>query len=175
MSIATEPTLPLAPDLAAGRELSDAEQDYLFDLNGYLILRDVISPDQLQRINAWVDAQDRPNLETGDWVGDCEVHTYEGTDGINFQNAVAADEPAFQELIDNPKWVGQVRRYIETGDHTLSMDETFLNVRQGGGFIPSDDFIGKLTDAQKQIIQPIAPKGRPGRTITFERGGGVGV
>ncbi|MEL7240311.1 MAG: phytanoyl-CoA dioxygenase family protein, partial [Planctomycetota bacterium] len=134
---ATKTTLPLVPDYAAGRDLTDAETDYLFDVFGYQILRGVVSEDQLRRINAWVDAQDRENLQTGDWVGDCEVHTYGGVDGINFQNAIAADEPAFQELIDNPKWVDQCRRYIEVDAHSLSIDETFLNIRKGGGFIPT--------------------------------------
>lgn len=297
----TEPTLPLAPDLGAGRDLTELEQDYLFDVYGYRILHNVVSPDQLRRVNAWVDVQDRSSLESGDWVGNCEVHTYgTGTDGINFQNIVEADESVFQELIDNPNWIDQVRRYIETDSHQLSIDETFLNVRQGGGFIPthsggdavrftglfdwhngkwavgqinvlmaltdigpgdggtslvpashkarfphpvntkgnawsqgvgghetigmcevnmkagdavmftdgichgsvprindgerrimvyrysphllanrmnyipSDEFMAKLTDAQRAIIQPVLPKGRPGRTLTFEQGTGVG-
>lgn len=300
----SKPTLPLVPDYAAGRDLSEAEADYLFDIYGYRLLRNVVSADQLARINAWVDRQDRDNLDSGDWVGDCEVHTYGSKDGVNFQNAVAADEPAFQELIDNPKWVDQCRRYIATDAHWLSIDESFLNVRQGGGFIPthsgghsvrftglfnwhngkwavgqinilmaltdigpgdggtslipashkskmehpavtelggqdkawgaqlngestagmcevnmkagdavmfsdglchgsvprtnpgerrimvyrysphllanrmgyipSEEFLAKLTDRQRDIIQPITPKGRPGRTITFGKGSGVG-
>jgi hypothetical protein len=41
------------------------ENDYLFDLLGYQIIKQAISPDQLQRINDWVDAQ--PPREIGDW------------------------------------------------------------------------------------------------------------
>lgn len=31
-------------------------QDYLFDLQGYLILEDAISKDDLEKINGWIDA-----------------------------------------------------------------------------------------------------------------------
>ena len=231
-----------------------------------------------------------------------EVHTYGAKDGMNFQNVMAADEPVFQDLIDNPKWVPLVRRYIETDAHQLNIDECFLNVRQGGGFIPthscgdevrfttlfgwhngkwavgqinilmaltdigpgdggtslvpashkarlmhpvhgerrnsawgkgisgketigmcevnmkagdaimftdgichgsvprsnpgerrimvyrysphllanrmgyvpSEEFLAKLTESQRKIVQPITPKGRPGRTLTFTKGSGVG-
>ena len=131
-------TLPPVPDPSGGRELSTAEKDYLFDVQGYLILRGVLSPDRLRRINAWVDAQQNKNLTSGDWLGNVEVHTYgSGTDGVNFQNVMEADDPVFQECIDNPAYLGDVRRYVETGKHRLSIDECFLNVRQGGGYIPT--------------------------------------
>jgi hypothetical protein len=32
------------------------ENDYVFDLLGYRVLEQAISPDQLQRINNWIDA-----------------------------------------------------------------------------------------------------------------------
>ena len=297
-------TLPPVPDPAAGldRGLSDTEKDYLFDIQGYRILRNVLSPEQLQAINGWVDAQDRDALESGDWVGDVEVHTYGAKDGMNFQNIMEADAPVFQDLIDHEAWVPQVRRYIESEQHRLSIDECFLNLRRGGGFIPShsgadrprltglftwhnghwavgqinilmalndigpgdggttlipgshkqrfphplqqehgktmweqnasgvdtlgmcevnlkagdavmfadgichgsmprtnlgerrimvyrysphllanrmnylpsDEFLAKLTETQRAIVQPVPPKGRPGRTITFEKGTGTG-
>ncbi len=297
-------TLPPVPDPANGRDLSDAEADYLFDVQGYRILRDVLSPLQLEKINGWVDRQDTENLESGDWVGDVEVHTYGAKDGLNFQNVMEADEPVFQDLIDSEAWIDQVRRYIEadSDQHKLSIDECFLNLRRGGGFIPShsggdgvrftglfgwqngkwavgqinilmalndigpgdggttlipgshkqrlahplesengktmwqqnasgvdtlgmcevnlqagdavmftdgichgsmprvnpgqrrimvyryspqllanrmnylpsDEFLAKLTDAQRAIVQPVPPRGRPGRTLTFQKGDGVG-
>ncbi|BAM03386.1 phytanoyl-CoA dioxygenase family protein [Phycisphaera mikurensis] len=297
-------TLPLAPDPANGRDLSDAEADYLFDVQGYRILRNVLSPLQLEKINGWVDRQDTDRLESGDWVGDVEVHTYGSKDGLNFQNIMEADNPVFQELIDQPAWIDQVRRYIvgDSTQHRLSIDECFLNLRRGGGFIPthsggdsvrftglfqwlngkwavgqinilmalddigpgdggttlipgshkqrfghplatesgksmwdlgasgvdtlgmcevnlnagdavmftdgichgsmprtnpgerrimvyryspqllanrlnyipSDEFLARLTEAQRAIVQPVPPRGRPGRTLTFQKGSGVG-
>lgn len=295
-------TLPPAEDAGLGRDLTEAEADYLFDVQGFRVLEGVLSPEQLDAINGWVDAQDRENLANGDWVGDVQVHAYGQNDGMNFQNVMEADAPVFQDLIDHPGWVDMVRRYITNDDHRLSIDECFLNIRSGGGFIPthsggdnvrftgqfawpngkwavgqinilmaltdigpgdggttlipgshhgrfrhpvydqspgpegaagrtgpktlgmrevnmkagsalmftdgichgsmprvndgerrilvyrysphllanrmnyipSDAFLAKLTDAQKAIVQPIPPLGRPGRTLTFEAGEAVG-
>ncbi|MEX0745438.1 MAG: phytanoyl-CoA dioxygenase family protein [Phycisphaeraceae bacterium] len=113
---------------------TDAELDYLFDLHGYRIIRNALSAEQLAAINAWVDAQDVDALEPGDWIGDVEVQTYGSKDGTNFQNIIEAG-PVFEELIDNPAWLEQVRRYIVVDDHMLRIDECFLNVRRSGGYI----------------------------------------
>lgn len=115
--------------------LTVAEQDYLFDLQGYRILKQALSPDQLQQINNWVDRQDIDNLKPGDWIGHVEAHTYGAKDGFNFQNIIEAGA-VFEDLIDHSAWIEQVRRYIEVGDHTLSIDECFLNIRRRGGYIP---------------------------------------
>lgn len=117
------------------RELTDTEQDYLFDLNGFRIIRGALDPDQLAAINGWVDDHDVDALRPGDWIGDVEVHTYGAKDGVNFQNIIEGG-PIFEELIDNPKWFDQVSRYIAVGAHHLRIDECFLNIRRSGGFIP---------------------------------------
>ena len=36
------------------------EQQYLFDLNGYLVIKDVLSPDEVGELDALIDAQDLP-------------------------------------------------------------------------------------------------------------------
>ena len=61
-------------------------QDYLFDWQGYLILENAISDDDLEKMNAWIDAHWRYVEEpweenTGDkrvprWIGNIETHTY---------------------------------------------------------------------------------------------------
>jgi hypothetical protein len=111
-----------------------AENDYLFDLNGYRVIRGALSPDQVTRINAWVDHQTREPLTPGQWLGNVEVHSYQGHDGINFQNVVEAGD-VFEECIDHPSWIDDVRRYVCTDAHGLSINECFLNVRETGGFI----------------------------------------
>ncbi|MGW0230918.1 phytanoyl-CoA dioxygenase family protein [Actinopolymorpha singaporensis] len=116
--------------------LTRQERDYLFDVNGYRVLRGALSGDQLQAINAWVDAQDPSALRPGEWIGDVEVHTYGAEDGVNFQNIIEGG-PVFEELIDHPSWIDEVRRYIISGAHQhLRIDECFLNVRRSGGYIP---------------------------------------
>ena len=70
--------------------------DYLFDLNGYLIIKGAIAPQDLQEMNQWVDEhwdyvsgkRRSTNDEAGTWIGNIETHTYSGPDGCNFQNII---------------------------------------------------------------------------------------
>src|SRR4028118_1941549 len=94
------------------------ENDYLFDLRGYRVLEGAISPDQLQRINDWVDAQ--PPRQPGDWVGNVHVHSYQGHDGTNYQNIIEAGD-IFEEMMDNPTWFEAVSRYIVNDFNRLSI------------------------------------------------------
>jgi hypothetical protein len=112
--------------------LTPQEKDYLFDLQGYRIIEDALTPLQLKQINDWVDTQ--PQVPTGTWLGDVEVHSYQGHDGVNYQNIIEGGK-VFEELIDNPAWISEVRRYIENSSHRLSINEAFLNVRGQGGYI----------------------------------------
>lgn len=131
-----EPTrLPAVCFDPAEAELSQAEQDYLFELRGYRILRGALSEDQLARMNAFVDGQNLDALQPGQWVGNVEVHTYGSKDGVNFQNIMEAGG-VFEELIDHPTWIELMHRYIGEGPHDVEIDENFLNVRESGGFIP---------------------------------------
>ena len=112
--------------------LTPEAKDYLFDLQGYRVIDNALTPLQLGQINDWVD--DQPPAPTGTWLGNVEVQSYQGHDGINYQNIIEGG-PVFEELIDNPAWIGEVRRYVENGFHGLSINEAFLNVRGQGGFI----------------------------------------
>ncbi|MEM8782062.1 MAG: phytanoyl-CoA dioxygenase family protein [Planctomycetota bacterium] len=125
------------PD-ARETDLTAEQQDYLFDLRGFRVISEALSTNQLERINDFVDTNLRDDLEPGEWIGNVETHSYghaETPDGINFQNVIEGGE-VFEELIDQPAWIDQVRRYIECEQHQLSIDENFLNVRRTGGFIP---------------------------------------
>ncbi len=115
---------------------TQAELDYLFEVRGYRILKGALSPDQLERINNWVDEKDIDNLKPGEWIGNVETHTYGAKDGINFQNVMEGGD-VFEECIDHPAWFEQCKRYIQHGGHSISIDENFLNIRQSGGFIPT--------------------------------------
>jgi hypothetical protein len=101
-------------------------------LLGYRVLKNAISPDQLQRINDWVDAQ--PPRKPGDWVGNIEVHSYQGDDGTNYQNIVEGGE-VFEEMMDNPPWYDAARHYIVNDFNGLAIQENLLNVREQGGYI----------------------------------------
>jgi len=106
-------------------------EDYLFDLKGYLILENAITPGQLGRINQWID--DAPPLKNDEWLGHVQAQSYHGEDGINYQNIIEGGD-VFEELIDHPSWVEHCRKYIGKDDQ-MYIDEDFINVRGPGGFI----------------------------------------
>ena len=145
-SAAAPASLPAISADKSAADYSREEFDYLFDVRGYHILRGALSPQQLDAINGFVDDHDVDSLQPGQWIGDVEVHTYGSKDGVNFQNILEGGE-AFEELIDNPAWFGNVERYIKTHAHKVRIDECFLNVRRSGGYIPihSGGFLPRLT------------------------------
>ena len=122
-------------------EKDDHLADYLFDLNGYIILKNAIAPEDLKEMNQWVEDHwdyvdsERRSLtqESGAWIGNVETHTYSGADGCNFQNIIEAG-PVFRRLITYPAWIQRCRRWINP-DNRLSIHENFLNVRGSGGYI----------------------------------------
>lgn len=115
--------------------------DYLFDLNGYLVVKNAIAAGDLHEMNQWVDAHQeyvdgkvRDYIDgSGHWIGNIETHTYSGADGCNFQNIVEGG-PVFQRLIDYPSWIERCRRWINPVNG-LVIYENFLNVRGSGGYI----------------------------------------
>ncbi len=116
----------------AAQAQSVQERDYLFDLRGYLTLDQALDARQLQEINAWIDRQ--PAVPMGGWIGNIETHTYSGSEGINYQNIIEGGS-VFEELMDAPAWIPDVRRWIENDYNHVSINEAFLNVRGPGGYI----------------------------------------
>lgn len=116
--------------------------DYLFELYGYLILKEAVAPADVAEMNRWADAHQHHHDEAkpqrghedSRWIGHVETHTYSGPDGINFQNIVEAG-PVFERHIDHPSWTGHVRRFVDSPRNGLSLHETLLNIRGQGGYI----------------------------------------
>jgi hypothetical protein len=107
-------------------------ENYLFDLRGYLVLEEAVGPEQLQRINAAIDAI--PPLGNGEWWGNVQGHSYHNEiDGRNLQNIVEGGEP-FEELIDQPAWMDHVRTYVGRKEG-LFIDECFVTLRGPSEFI----------------------------------------
>jgi hypothetical protein len=109
------------------------EQDYLFDLRGYLILDQALSPADQAEINGWIDAQPS-GAALGSWHGDVELHTYSGNEGVNYQNIIEAGD-VFERMIDHASWLPLVERWMANDYNRISLNEAFLNVRRSGGFI----------------------------------------
>lgn len=113
--------------------------DYMFDLNGYLILEGAIGPSDLLAMNQWIDDHweyvTQPKDANGDsrWIGRVETQSYGGEDGVNFQNIVDGGD-VFEKLIDYPSWIDLVKKYVAP-NNGLSIYENFLNIRGPGGHL----------------------------------------
>ena len=119
-------------------------QDYLFDLQGYLVLKNAISSADLHEMNQWIDdhasyveepwSTDADPKKKGRWIGHIETHTYNEENGVNFQSIIEGG-PVFEKLIDHPAWIDLVKKYIHSSVNGLSIHENFLNVRGPGGYL----------------------------------------
>lgn len=108
--------------------------DYLFDLQGYIILRNAIDAKLLADLNRAFDAF--PDLPFMGWHGNVQRLDNSGKAGVELQNIVEAGEP-FERLIDNPSWIPRLQRYCgEDGTYVkgLFIDECFASIRRTGGF-----------------------------------------
>lgn len=110
--------------------------DYLFDLNGYVILKNALDSQHLVELNQAFDGF--PELPYLGWHGNVQRLDNNGYAGIELQNIVEAGDP-FEKLIDHPAWIERVHRYCgekETYVDGLFIDECFASVRRTGGFFP---------------------------------------
>ena len=80
--------------------------DYLFDLRGYLILKNAIEPELLSDLNRTFD--NFPPLKQGEWWGNAHRRDYTSSTGFELHNCVEAGEP-FERLIDHPSWIALLR------------------------------------------------------------------
>ncbi|NKB66290.1 MAG: hypothetical protein GKR89_04445 [Candidatus Latescibacteria bacterium] len=108
---------------------------YLFDLHGYIIVRQALDGGEVDQLNGCIDAL--PSMQPGQWDGYVHAHTYGTTDGLNLQQIYEAGEP-FERLIDHPSWIERIKFFVG-GEGTfdyhhgpLFIDENFVNFRQPG-------------------------------------------
>jgi hypothetical protein len=107
-------------------------EKYLFDLRGYIVLKNAVSSEQLARINGAIDAI--PPLGNNEWWGRVQGHTYHGEiDGRNLQNIVEGG-PEFEALIDHSAWMDHVRTFVGVKEG-LFIDECFVTLRGPSQFI----------------------------------------
>ena len=114
-------------------------EEYLFDLRGFLVLRNAIDPDHLREINGALDALLTldPPLGKGEWYGGVLAHSFGGKDGSNLQHIYEGGEP-FERLIDHPAWIKKVKHFVggqtnfDAQHGPLFIDENFANIRGPG-------------------------------------------
>lgn len=114
-------------------------ETYLFDLRGYIILEDALTPDEVAELNSGLDAL--LPAENGEWIGYVHATNFGANDGLNFQQIYEAGEP-FEKLIDHPSWFEKVKYFVGGEDSfdwlhgPLFIDENFANLRGPGEAIP---------------------------------------
>lgn len=103
-----------------------------FDLNGFLILKNALTAEEVTAINATLDAM--PPLQPQEWYGRVHRQDYVHADvppwGVNLQNIVEAGA-AFENLIDHPSWLGYCQKFV--GQEDLYIDENFVTIRDTAG------------------------------------------
>jgi hypothetical protein len=108
---------------------------YLFDLRGYLLLKNALSAAEVAALNAGIDAL--LPLKRGEWCGYVHGHAFSNNDGLNLQQIYEGGE-AFERLIDHPSWIDKVKYFVGgegTFDYNhgpLFIDENFANLRGPG-------------------------------------------
>src|SRR3954451_21393966 len=85
-----------------------ALDDFLFDLRGYLVLKQAVEPELVDDLNRTID--DLPPLEYQQWYGNAQRRDYTSATGLELHNCVEAGEP-FERLIDHPGWINLVRHF----------------------------------------------------------------
>ena len=123
--------------------------DYLFDLQGYLVLKNAVSASLLTELNNAFDAF--PALECGEWWGNSQRRDYTEETGFELHNCIEAGGP-FETLIDHPAWIFHLQRYCGEKDsyvEGLFIDECIASIRKTGGHHPvhSGGYRGALRGA----------------------------
>lgn len=109
-----------------------AMDDFLFDLRGYLVLKNAVDTSHVAELNAIIDKV--PAIDPGQWHGHIHREEFEQSRGIAYQQIYEAGEP-FERLIDHPNYIELVKRYVG-GENSfdylhgpLFIDENFVSLR----------------------------------------------
>lgn len=111
--------------------------DYLFDLRGYLILRNAVEPQVIAELNAEFDKFPR-DLDRGHWYRGSQRRDYDPKTGMELHHCIEIGGP-FEKLIDNPGWIEYARHYAGE-EHSyvkgVFIDECIASIRNSGGNHP---------------------------------------
>lgn len=121
-------------------DVPSALDEYLFDLNGFLILRNLLTPGEVAEGNALIDAIPR-ELPRGGWHGWVQREDHPEHRGISYQQIYELGG-VFEAMIDHPRYLNYVLRFVGGQDtHDMyhgpgAIDENFFNLRGPGDAIP---------------------------------------
>jgi ectoine hydroxylase-related dioxygenase (phytanoyl-CoA dioxygenase family) len=130
---------PPAVDRPGASIPSDLDE-YLFDLQGFVIVRGALDKTEIDAANAAVDQIPR-SVARNAWHGRVHREDHPEHRGISYQQIYELGEP-FEKLIDHPNYINYVMRFVgghETYDRSqgpVFIDENFYNLRGPGDAIP---------------------------------------
>ena len=128
----TEPPRIELPNARIPSELDE----YLFDLNGFVIIRGALSKEEVADANARIDTIPRSLPRLG-WHGWVQREDHPEHRGISYQQVYELGG-AFERMIDHPSYINYVLRFIggqDTFDYhhgPLFIDENFFTIRGPG-------------------------------------------
>lgn len=117
--------------------MPSADEDYEFDRVGHLLVKDALSPLEVEDLNAAFDRF--PVLGRGEWLGNAQRRDYTDATGFELHNLLDCGDPTFDRLIDHPSWIAHARHYAgEEGTYVegVTIDESVASVRGPGGHHP---------------------------------------
>ena len=110
---------------------------YMFDLNGFLVLRGALSAEEVSACNTVLDGLQ--DTQPDEWRGQVHGHNFTGAhEGLNLQQ-IYESGAAFERLIDHPSWIDKVIHFIGTDQKNFDgyhgpafIDENFASLRGPG-------------------------------------------
>lgn len=115
-------------------------EEYLFDLQGFVLLKAALSSEEVGACNAVVDEIPK-SLGRGQWWGHVQREDHPEHRGRSYQQIYEAGA-AFEQFIDHRSWINYVSRFVggqDTFDYhhgPLFIDENFVTCRGPGDAIP---------------------------------------
>ena len=106
----------------------DSEQKYLFDLQGYIVLKDVVSAEIVMACNQALDHFEQ--MAVDDYPPPLQLGQERSTENLYISNILEGD-PVFRSLIDIPEVLNVVAE-VTGGPYRLN--HTYAIYRWGGGF-----------------------------------------
>ncbi len=110
--------------------------EYLFDLNGFVVIRGALSQQEVADANARIDTIPRSLPRLG-WHGWVQREDHPEHRGISYQQVYELGG-AFERMIDHPNYINYVQRFVggqDTFDYhhgPLFIDENFFTIRGPG-------------------------------------------
>lgn len=131
--------VPPGPAFAGGH-IPTALDEYLFDLQGFLIIENLLGAEQVAEGNRLIDAIPR-DLPRGGWHGWVQREDHPEHRGISYQQVYELGG-VFETMIDHPRILNLLDRFVgghDTHDRyhgALAIDEAFFSIRGPGEAIP---------------------------------------